>query len=193
MKKPTQNQVDRTRKNETEKQKLFIESYLRCLNATQAARDAGYRGSDASLAVIGYENLRKLNIRQEIQIRLKERHLTSEDVLARLAMMAEADLSPFLTQDGGIDYTTPQAKAHINYLRKAKIKHGISKDGEPWTETEIEIHDPKDALVQLGRHLKLFTDKIELEGEKFTEYRNALDKFLKKDSPQGGESHEESD
>lgn len=187
--------VDKTRKEETEKQRLFIESYLRCLNATQAAREAGYKGDANQLGVTGYQNLRKSNIRDEIQRRLKERHLTSEDVLARLAMWSEANLDPFLTQDGEIDFTTPQAQAHIQYLKKARTKKGFTKSGEPWEEIEVELHDAKDATIQIGRHLKLFTDKIELDSEKFTEYRNAIDAFLKKservdDSAKGAESDE---
>ena len=43
----------------TAKQKLFAEAYVACLNATEAARRAGYKGSDNTLAVTGHDNLRK--------------------------------------------------------------------------------------------------------------------------------------
>lgn len=43
----------------TPKQKLFVDHYLQSFNATDAARRAGYKGNDKTLAVVGSENLRK--------------------------------------------------------------------------------------------------------------------------------------
>jgi phage terminase small subunit len=49
----------------TEKQRRFVEAYDG--NATEAARLAGYEGDDATLAQVGYENLRKPEIVQAIR------------------------------------------------------------------------------------------------------------------------------
>jgi phage terminase small subunit len=46
----------------THKQELFCREYFVSLNATQAARDAGYKGNDVTLASVGYENLIKPQI-----------------------------------------------------------------------------------------------------------------------------------
>lgn len=50
-----------TKKNEklTLKQQKFVAEYLKCGNATEAARRAGYKGSDKTLKSIGTENLSK--------------------------------------------------------------------------------------------------------------------------------------
>ena len=55
----------------TEKQKLFCEEYLISLNATQAAIKAGY--SEKTAYSIGNENLKKPEIQEYIQKRLKEK------------------------------------------------------------------------------------------------------------------------
>ena len=55
----------------TEKQKLFCEEYLIDLNATQAALRAGY--SEKTAYSIGNENLKKPEIQEYIQKRLKEK------------------------------------------------------------------------------------------------------------------------
>ena len=55
----------------TEKQKLFCEEYLISLNATQAAIKAGY--SKKTAYSIGNENLKKPEIQEYIQKRLKEK------------------------------------------------------------------------------------------------------------------------
>ena len=145
----------------TDKQRVFIENYLRCWNAAESARLAGYsqRNSD----VVGPRLLVNVGIRAEIDKRLAEYGMGANEVLARLATMARGDVSVFLTIDGDIDFTTEQAKAHSYLLKKARVKRGVTKTGEPWTETEIELHDPQSALVHIGRHLKLFTDKLEVD------------------------------
>ena len=53
----------------TPKQQKFVDFFDG--NATQAARDAGYKGSDRTLSVIGHENLRKPNILNAIIAREK--------------------------------------------------------------------------------------------------------------------------
>lgn len=55
----------------TEKQKLFCEEYLISLNATQAAIKAGY--SEKTAYSIGNENLKKPEIQEYIQKRLKKK------------------------------------------------------------------------------------------------------------------------
>ena len=50
----------------TPKQKAFADYYIECGNATEAARKAGYKGNDVTLAAAGYENLRKPQISQYI-------------------------------------------------------------------------------------------------------------------------------
>ncbi|KKO51142.1 terminase small subunit [Paenibacillus sp. DMB20] len=51
----------------TAKQELFVQEYLKDLNATQAAIRAGY--SEKTAAETGYENLRKPQIAAEIEKR----------------------------------------------------------------------------------------------------------------------------
>ena len=55
----------------TDKQALFVQEYLTSLNATQAARAAGYSAHTAS--AIGAENLRKPEIKQAIKAAMTER------------------------------------------------------------------------------------------------------------------------
>ena len=52
----------------TGKQRLFVEAYVGQArgNATEAARTAGYAGSEGTLAQVGYENLRKPEIRDAV-------------------------------------------------------------------------------------------------------------------------------
>src|SRR5579863_8517721 len=79
----------------TAKEKRFCEEYLLDLNATRAARDAGY--SEKSARSIGYENLTKPHIRKYIDQRLKEKSLKADEVLKLATDIAKSSLNDFFT------------------------------------------------------------------------------------------------
>ena len=56
----------------TQKQLLFVESYLLLGNATEAAKAAGYSGNRETLGAMGGENLKKPGIRDAIEQRQAE-------------------------------------------------------------------------------------------------------------------------
>ncbi len=57
----------------TPKQALFVSEYLKTGNATEAARQAGYKGNDNTLRSIGTENLAKPAISRAIAKRQEKR------------------------------------------------------------------------------------------------------------------------
>lgn len=101
----------------TNKQKLFVDSYLNCWNATQAAKEAGYKGNLATLGVVGHENLKKPKIAEIISIRLKESAMSADEVLMRLAERAR-DETDRKTQLKALDLL---AKHHSLFSDKLEI------------------------------------------------------------------------
>jgi phage terminase small subunit len=153
----------RTTNGLTNQMRVFVESYLVCWNASEAARRAGYKSKPN---VQGARLLANVSIQALIAERLSKMAMDADEVLARLSDHARGDLSPFMTRTGLIDLTTDDARAKLHLLKKAKVKKRVGgSDENPWTEaeTEIELHDPQAALVQLGRHHGLFVDKFEVE------------------------------
>ncbi len=142
----------------TGKQAAFINHYLQCLNATEAAARAGYCGSRESLAVIGNNNLRNVKIREEIDRRLKELTMQADEVLYRLNQHAQG-LPPecFDTSYGSmvVDYDKVK-ELGLSHLIK-KITYNAKGHAQP------EIYDAQTALIQLGKHYALFTDKVKHE------------------------------
>lgn len=176
----------KAKKGMTDKEKQFVEAYLLTLNATQAAINAGYGKPGTTrhtFCVLGNALLEKPEIHAEIQQRLKKRQLTSVDVLAGLERQAKGTLHPFVTPEGSLTITSPEAKDHLDLVKKVKIKRGRDRLGEPREEVELELHDSQSAYVHLGRHHKLFTDTINLEDDKYKEYLETVQNFMRALNP----------
>lgn len=137
----------------TRKQRVFIDEYLRCWNATEAARRAGY--SERSACFIGHENLTKPYIAQEIDARIAELKISADEVLIRLAEHARGSLEDFVNP---LDGTISLRKA--KRLKKLHLVKSYSNTGKG---VRIELYDAQGALEKIGKHLKLLTDRYEVD------------------------------
>lgn len=157
----------------TAKQKAFVKEYLVDLNATQAAIRAGY--SERTAKETGYENLTKPHIAAAIEKAMEKRadkvEITQERVLEELSYIAFNDttdvvqiettieMNPITEQEEPyqtviIRNTSELTKAQRRAIKSIKqTKYGI----------EVQFHDKEKALELLGRHMKMFTDKVESE------------------------------
>ena len=141
----------------TNKQRAFVDEYLQCWNATEAALRAGY--SERSAYSIGHENLKKPEIAKEIQRRIDERAMTADEVLIRLAEQARGGVEEFVEIKAGMPFFNWERLVQSGKLHLVK-KLKYNSNGQP----EVEFYDAQAALVQLGRHHGLFTDRQEISG-----------------------------
>lgn len=159
---------------------MFIEHYLATLNASKSARLAGY--SERTSATIGYENLRKPDIRAEIDRRLKEKIINANEVLERLTNQATGDVTDLMEltkDDGSLDLDAVKSAGLGPLIKKVKLKRRnyTPEKGTPYTEidTELELYDAQSALVHLGRYHELFTDKVKtLDDERLKRLQDEL-------------------
>jgi len=149
----------------TPKQQRFIEEYLVDLNATQAAIRAGYSPSTAKEQ--GCQNLSKLNVKNAIDQALAERSrrtgINQDRVLLELAKIA------FLNPVDVIDMDAATLKGDANRddtaaIASVKVKRIPTEDGDI-VEREVRTYDKLKALEQIGRHLGMWKDNINLSGE----------------------------
>lgn len=122
------------------KQQQFITHYLDCLNATEAARRAGY----ADPGQQGHRLLKNVEIAAEIKAGLAEKAMTADEVLARLSAIARADVRALLEfgDDGQITGLRLHQDAPLFLVKK--IVPTVAG-------TRIELHDPVAALTTLAR------------------------------------------
>lgn len=164
----------------TGKQQAFINAYLsNGFNATDAARTAGYEGNDVTLASVGYENLRKPQIALEVSARFNEAAMSANEVLFRLSEIASGKVTDFVNEDGDFDLRLAKQRKKEHLLKKLKIKRRSKKvesfaEGEEEDrevletsiideDVEFETYSAHEALRDLGKFHKLFTDKQEQE------------------------------
>ena len=143
----------------TKKQKRFVEEYLIDLNATQAAIRAGY--SPGTAQQIGSENLSKLVISNAIAKAMADRSkrtgINQDRVLQELARIGFAKITYI------IDPETAKIKEDASEDDLACIQSVKIKPNEFGTEREVKLYDKKSALVDLGKHLGLFKDKLDID------------------------------
>ncbi|NFG27694.1 terminase small subunit [Clostridium botulinum] len=148
----------------TAKQKLFCNEYLIDLNATQAAIRAGY--SESSARDIGYENLTKPHIAAYIEKRMGKREIrteiTQDKVLNELAKIGFANIDDYVVVDSSSGYDKVIIK-DTKDIPDDKIS-AISSIKQGANGVEVKLHDKVRALENIGRHLGMFKDKLEISG-----------------------------
>ncbi len=139
----------------TIKQRAFIEAYLACWNATEAARRAGYKHPD----VQGPRLLGNVRVRAAIEERLTGMAMSANEVLARLAEHARGSMVHFITlrEDGGwtVDLQKAAAAGVLHLVKSVEQK----KDG-----VKLELYSAQEALALLGKHHRLFVERLEHSG-----------------------------
>lgn len=174
----------------TEKQKRFCDEYLIDLNATQAAIRAGYSPKGMNKRVtrmMANEGIMNY-IQQHMKDREKRTEITQDKVLKELAAIAFSNGSnyakvvekkaynekgePIIDEETGqqltykvVDMVLTNDLSDIDKKAIASIKRG--KNG-----IEVSTCDKVRALELLGRHLGMFTNKVEVSGNVNNPFEN---------------------
>ncbi|WP_300685447.1 terminase small subunit [Acutalibacter sp. 1XD8-36] len=143
----------------SEKQKRFVQEYLVDLNATAAAKRAGYSAKTACEQ--GARLLANVKVQAEIQKAMEKRQtrteITQDRVLQELASIAFSKGTDYASVIAGCvvvndtDELTEQQKAAIVSIKQTK--EGV----------EIKLADKYKALELLAKHLGLLTERPEAE------------------------------
>jgi len=156
-----------TRANMTSRQLRFAEEYLVDLNATQAARRAGY--SPKTAVDIGRQLLRKAPVAARIQDAMAERsartEITQDRVIKEVARLAFLDIRKAFNTDGTLkplhemDDDTAAALAGLDAIE-------LREDGAAiGTLKKLKLSDKTAALTLLMRHMGMLNDKMRMQGD----------------------------
>jgi phage terminase small subunit len=115
-----------------------------------AAKKAGYRHPN----VTGCQILRKLSDSGELKSAMSRLAMDQEEVCARLAAIARANVGDYIDKRGRVVVAAVREKG------QAVREFSRGKDGE----CSVKTHDPQRALELIGKHLGMFSERLELSG-----------------------------
>lgn len=139
----------------TPKQQKFVEQYLISLDATAAAIAAGYSRRTAS--VQGYQLLHHPSVAAAVTAATEERSrrtgITSDVILGELLKLARIDVGLAFDKDGKLLAIRDMPED----LRRAIAGFDVDDDGR----VKVRFLDKTRSLELLGKHLRLYTDRVE--------------------------------
>lgn len=154
----------------TPKQERFCQLYTTHWNATRAAKETGY--SEKTAMEQGYQLLQNTSVKERIaaltEHALKEIGVSRERVLSEIADIAHSDASEAFDEMGGLK---PFKEWPAN-LKKALAGLEVNEifEGQGSQKTaigltkKVRFWDKNKALELLGKHLKLYADRVEHSG-----------------------------
>lgn len=167
----------------TPKQQRFVEEYLIDLNATQAAIRAGYSAKTAMEQ--GYQLLRNSSVAEAVaearQKQTERANLTADAVVRELMKIGFSDIRKAVKWASNVAVAAPDERSLEEIIEDGEIRHAIQNTVElidsdvidddtaaaisEISQTDkgglkVKLHDKRAALVDLGRHLGLFTDRL---------------------------------
>lgn len=149
------------KKNLTPKQQLFVASYIASNhNATKAAKAAGY--SEATAYSQGARLLKNVEIRAAIDAYLDEATMGAKEVLYRLTRQGRADMADITNADGLFQMSTAQENG-VTSLIKSITHTTTTFKGVETVTLKVDLYDAQAALALLGKHHKLFTERVQVD------------------------------
>lgn len=171
------------------KQQRFVDEYLVDLNAYQAARRAGYShntANDQSARLMANPAVAAA-IEAGRQAQAERTGITADKVIAELAKIGFADIRKAVRWMSNVAVAAPDDRSVDDILEDGpgEIRHAVTNQVELIDSADIDddtaaaisevsmsdkgslkvkFHDKKGALTELGRHLGIFTDKVEHGG-----------------------------
>lgn len=151
----------------TEQQDIFCQEYIVDLNATQAAIRAGY--SPASANEQASRMLAKANIQDRVNklaaARAARTQTTADRVLMELGKLGLSDVRKLFDDKGGLlppNLWPDDIAVAVSSVEVEELFDGYGEDRTQIGYTKkVKLWDKTKALELIGKHLKLFTDKVE--------------------------------
>lgn len=154
----------------TPKQQQFAREYLKDLNATQAAIRAGY--SEKTAKEQGARLLTNVHVasfvQKEMDKRAKRTEIDANDVLREIARLAFVDPRNLFDERGRLKPVTQLPDNIAASVASVEVVTSRIPGSDPVDveyTSKIKFWDKRASLELLGKHLKLFTDKIEHTGK----------------------------
>lgn len=157
----------------TAKRQRFVDEYLVDLNATQAAIRSGYSRKTAqeqSSRLLSNAMVSDAITKRRDAIAAKT-EVTQERIIAELAKIGFANMADYMRSnpdgDPYLDFSalTRDQAAALTEVTVEDYTEGRGEDARDVKRVKFRLGDKRAALVDLGKHLGMFREHIDLAGE----------------------------
>jgi phage terminase small subunit len=152
------------------KREAFVRNIIEGMTQADAYAAAGFAPNDS--------NCSRLFSKPEVQARIKELQgkiakkvcITKERVLEELGKLAFANMADYMRvgSDGDpyLDFSalTRDQAAALTEVTVEDFKEGRGEDARDVRKVKFKLADKRGALVDIGKHLGMFTEKVEHSG-----------------------------
>lgn len=154
-----------------DRQRAFVQEYLVDMNGAQAAIRAGYSAHTArhqAARLLAHANI-KAELDKGRAERAQRTQITADKVLEELAKIGFANIGDFVTMDGGTkiefsDVRYEQLAALSSVETEERFERDEDGDFQRVVRTKVKLWDKRAALVDIGKHLGMFTEKFDMSG-----------------------------
>jgi phage terminase small subunit len=163
-----------------DKQRRFVSEYLIDLNGTQAAIRAGY--SEKTAGAQAFDLLKKPELQEALSVAMQAREkrtgITQDRVLQELAKIGFSDIRRVVrwgntelkvNESGDEEGPTTEVYHGLCLTAADEIDDdtaaAIAEVSQGREGLKVKLYDKRAALVDIGRHLGMFKDKVELSGK----------------------------
>jgi phage terminase small subunit len=155
----------------TPKQERFCQEYMKDLNGTKAAIRAGY--SEKTANEQASRLLANVNVAQRVQVlkgeQIERVKVDSDEILRELMRLGYSDIRALYNENGTIKHPTEWPDDVARAVASVEVEELFEGSGEnrEWIGYTKKVKFwPKDrGLDLLGKHKKLFTEKVEHSGK----------------------------
>jgi phage terminase small subunit len=150
-----------------ERQAKFVKEYLLDLNATKAAIRAGYTEKSAFVTASRMLSNAKVQdaINKQVKARSERTDISQDRVLLEIARLAFNDPRKAFDNNNTLLPIKQWPDEVAACISSIKVQEIIVDGVAIGTTKEIKFWDKSKNLELAGRHLKMFTDKMEHSGD----------------------------
>lgn len=171
---------------------VFAEAYLRTFNRAEAYQETHPRAKRNTCWTNGSALLRNTEVQAYISERLEEVHMSADEVLKRLAVIGRSEIGVFfkvtdewmfnppptseildqkeVTDDTGekpvkrISYRVRRVIIDLDKVMDPQYSHLIKEFSDHGRKgMSIKLHDAKSAQELIGKHHRLFAERVEVD------------------------------
>ena len=165
--------------------RMFVLEYLLDLNAVAAARRAGYKNPRRAAGYLMKDPVITRMIGEAMARRADRLEITADRVLQELARLGFSNIGDYLEVDEEARHPTFNLKnmtrgqaAALQEVIIEEFKGGRGADAPTVQRVKVKLYDKRQALVDIGRHIGMFRDRLAVTVQKPMDFSKLSDQEL---------------